>query len=55
MINEFKQYLLSIGKSENTAVNYGDKVKLYFNGALIVLEVNHSSSTALMCSITFHI
>lgn len=34
MINEFKQYLLSIGKSENTAVNYGDKVKLYFKWCL---------------------
>ena len=30
MLNEFKQYLLGIGKSENTALNYCDKVKLYF-------------------------
>lgn len=29
MLNEFKQYLLGIGKSENTALNYCDKVKLY--------------------------
>lgn len=29
MLNEFKQYLLSIGKSENTAKNYCDKVKLF--------------------------
>lgn len=29
MLNEFKQYLLEIGKSENTALNYCDKVKLY--------------------------
>lgn len=55
MLNEFKQYLLGIGKSENTALNYCDKVKLYFNGALIVLAVNRSSSTVLMCSITSHI
>lgn len=34
MLNEFKQYLLSIGKSENTALNYCDKVKLYFKWCL---------------------
>lgn len=27
MLNEFKQYLLGIGKSENTALNYCDKVR----------------------------
>ena len=34
MLNEFKQYLLGIGKSENTALNYCDKVKLYFKWCL---------------------
>lgn len=29
MLKEFKEYLLSIGKSENTALNYCDKVRLY--------------------------
>lgn len=34
MLNEFKQYLLNIGKSENTAMNYFDKVKLYLKWCL---------------------
>ena len=34
MLNEFKQYLLGIGKSENTALNYCDKVKLYLKWCL---------------------
>lgn len=34
MLNEFKQYLFGIGKSENTALNYCDKVKLYFKWCL---------------------
>lgn len=34
MLNEFKQYLLGIVKSENTALNYCDKVKLYFKWCL---------------------
>lgn len=29
MINEFRQYLLNIGKSKNTALNYCDKIRLY--------------------------
>lgn len=32
MLNEFKQYLLSIGKSENTTLNYCDKHRtVYLN------------------------
>lgn len=34
MLDEFKQYLLGMGKSENTALNYCDKVKLYFKWCL---------------------
>lgn len=34
MLIEFKEYLLGIGKSENTALNYCDKVKLYFKWCL---------------------
>lgn len=34
MLSEFKEYLLIIGKSENTVLNYCDKVKLYIKWCL---------------------
>ena len=34
MLTEFQEYLRSIGKSQNTALGYCDKVRLYFKWCL---------------------